>query len=139
MRGVLDEVERVDEAGQPGDAGLRRDDVLVRPARGQDDDVVAAAVADDEQLAVERAAEGVAAVLDDAVGRVVVAEVEGGAAPVAVGLRADGVLAVTSAGSVPGGRVAAVEDVLAARRVGVAVVAAADDAEEVVALRHRRR
>jgi hypothetical protein len=97
------------------------------------DDVVAAGVADDEQLALEQPAERVGLVLDDAVGRVVLAEDVGRAAVVAVGLGADGVLGELLVVGARG-RVAAVLDELAAGRVGVAVVAAVDDAVEVVVL-----
>ena len=64
--------------------------------------------------------------------RAVQAEVEGEAAPVAVGQRADGVLADLRRVGAAGG-VAAVEDELVAGRVGVAVVAALIDAEQPVA------
>src|SRR5690606_27670818 len=75
--------------------------------------------------------ESVALVFDDAVGRVVLAELVGVAAIVAVGQRADRVLRHFAEVDVGGG-VAAVHDVLGAGRVGVAVVAALFDLEEVV-------
>ena len=77
----------------------------------------------DQQLADERAAEAAVLVFDDAVGRAVEAEVEGEAALVAVGQRADGILADLG-GVGAAGRVAAVEDEFVAQWDWVAVVAA---------------
>ena len=130
--GVLGEVQRVDEAAEARDAGLGLGDVALGVG-GEDHDVVAAAVADDHQLAVERAVKGVALVLDDAVRRVVAAEDVGRAAVVRVGLGADGVLRELLEIDAAGG-VAAVHDELAAGGVRVAVVAALDDVEEEVVL-----
>ncbi|CAA9384472.1 MAG: hypothetical protein AVDCRST_MAG64-849 [uncultured Phycisphaerae bacterium] len=130
---VLRQVERVDEPAQPGDPGLGLGHVPLGVDR-QRDHVGPAAVAGHEQLAVQPAVERVALVLDHAVRRVVLAERVGGPAVVAVRQGADRVLAellVVDAAR----RVAAVQHVLAAGDVRVAVVAALVDAVQEVRLR----
>ena len=143
-RGILDQVQRIGEVDQADDAALDVGDVSVGVAR-DDGDVVAAAVIADQQFPVERAAEGAALVLDDAVGRVVQPIGEGASergrggagvepAEVAVGHGADRIgrdfVGVDAGGGVP-----AVEDEFPARRVGLAVVPALDDVHHEVGLR----
>jgi len=128
---VLGDVQRVHQAGEAFDAADRFGD-FTRGAERQDDHVVAAAVAADQHLAAEGAVErGGVFVLDRAGGGEVFAEAERGRLPVLFGERADGV-GGDFFGVDAGGRVAAVEDELAALGVGVAVVGAGLDAEEVV-------
>jgi hypothetical protein len=71
---VLYQVERVVKAGEADDAGLCPHDLPVAVGR-QHNDIVAAAEADHQHLTQQRAAEDTVAILDDAVCRIVQAEV----------------------------------------------------------------
>src|SRR6185437_6001583 len=95
------------------------------------------AVFGDEQRALQCSAEGLVLIFDDAVGRDVRAKVPCRAAVVGIGLCADGILRENLVGHRAGRWISAVQDIFAARGIGVAVVAPLLDVVEIVSLGRR--
>src|SRR5947207_1376318 len=124
---VFGDVQWVDEIGQHGKSRVGRGDVAVLIQR-QRDDVAADVVAADEQSPVQLAAKSAAAVLHDAVGGNVLAEIIDRRCPLRIRRRADFVLRDFRK-ILAARRIAAVQDIMALLRIRMAVIFAWHDLE----------
>ena len=74
-RRILDQIDRIAETRETGNGAIDGDNVVIGIGR-QNGNVIPRAILGDEHLPIEHPAKGVALILNDAIGRVVRAEVE---------------------------------------------------------------
>ena len=127
---IFSQIQRIGKLREPVDPADRFGDVSIRTG-SEDDNVFPAALAGYEDFVIEGTVEGVTFVFEQAIGADTLAEVVGGGLPVFLWARAGRILGdfLRIDRSC---RIAAHQDELVSRRIGMAEVAAFDDPQEQI-------